>query len=185
MDEGHRNPWDRLPNETPKAWQAFLIFRDLGVARTSADVARQLGKSTELLRRWKKQWDWERRATAWDQHLAGERDHAWLEAFTAAPEALAEMNRRHVAAVQEMQQRALLRLASVDPSDLSVGHAWQYLQEAIRLERLVFAQLPDAPKGEEADQDTVVALLADPETRRLAAQLAEKAGHGQVAEGAA
>lgn len=177
MEQHDRNPWDQQPNETGKAYAAFLAYRDLGIARTSAEVGRQLGKSAELIRRWKKQWAWEERVAAWDGHLAGARDMAWLEATVATPSGLAAMNQRHLAVLQQIQQKALLRLEQLQTGDLSLAMAFAWLMQAITQERAVYGQLPEEARGEDADQDAVVRLLADPATRKLAHQLAQAAGH--------
>lgn len=177
VEEHERNAWDQLPTETGKAYAAFLVYRDLGVGRTSAEVGRQLGKSAELIRRWKKQHGWEERVAAWDGHLAGARDMAWLEATVATPSGLAAMNQRHLAVLQAIQQKALLRLEALQAGDLSLTMAFQWLLESLRTERAVFGQLPEEARGDDADQDAVVRLLSDPTTRKLATALAQAAGH--------
>lgn len=179
VEEQDRNPWDQQPNETGKAYAAFLAYRDLGLARSSAEVGRQLSKSAELIRRWKKQWRWDERVAAWDGHLAGARDMAWLEATVATPSGLAAMNQRHLAVLQQIQQKALLRLEQLQVADLGHAIAFQWLMEAIRAERAVYGQLPEEAHGEEADQEAVVKLLSDPKTRKLATQLAQAAGHAE------
>lgn len=170
-----------MKGESGKAYDAFLVYRDMGGTRSSAATAEAVGKAGSLIRRWKLQWRWDVRARAWDDYLLLRRDEARIDAeaiMVSAPvQLIAEMNQRHLAAAQTMQQKALLRLATVDPADLGPQAAWQYLQEAIRLERAVMLQLPDEPKGDEADQDAVVKLLSNPTTRALAGQLAEAAGH--------
>jgi hypothetical protein len=179
-------PWNRLKGESGKAYEAFMVFRDLGATRSCAKTASTLSKSGSLIRRWKLEWRWDVRARAWDDYLLTKRDEATVDAqaimVTAPVQLLAEMNQRHLAAAQQMQQKALLRLAQVDPADLSMVNAWLFLQQAVALERLVMNQLPEEPKGEAADQDAVVALLSDPAARDLAAQLAAIAGHGQRME---
>lgn len=177
MEEPERNAWDQRPNETGKAYAAFLVYRDLGVGRTSAEVGRQVGKSPELIRRWRKAHGWDERCAAWDGHLAGARDMAWLEATVATPSGLAAMNQRHLAVLQQIQQKALLRLEALQVADLGVQVAFAWLMQAIAQERAVYGQLPEEAHGDDADQDAVVALLSDPATRALAQQLAQKAGH--------
>jgi hypothetical protein len=58
--------WLRRRDETPVAYAAFVCYRDLGVKRTVVGVARELGKSESLLRRWARRHDWAERAWAWD-----------------------------------------------------------------------------------------------------------------------
>jgi hypothetical protein len=68
MSAGQTRPqqWDRLPDESPKAYRAFLTFRDLGESRTLMAASQTLGKSYSLIRRWSKRHRWEERVWAWD-----------------------------------------------------------------------------------------------------------------------
>lgn len=62
--------WERQPQETGQAWEAWLIFREMEPAdRRYADVVDRLGKSKALICRWGSSWKWEERAAAWDNHL--------------------------------------------------------------------------------------------------------------------
>ena len=53
-----KNLWDRQETESNKAFQAFCVYRDLGVGRTLAAVAEKLRKSYDLIRRWSKNYFW-------------------------------------------------------------------------------------------------------------------------------
>jgi hypothetical protein len=46
-------PWDRQPNESPKAFEAFAIYRDMAYRRSLAAVGWKLHKSRTLLSRWR------------------------------------------------------------------------------------------------------------------------------------
>lgn len=170
-------PWERRYRESGKAYEAFLVYRDQGHSRGTTAVSRQLGKRAELIRRWKKAWEWEPRVAAWDAHLAEYRDNAWRKAQTASPDEIALMNARHAQMAQGLQQKALLRLASLNPSDLTPPQVLSYLVEAVKIERLARGEAKEEPKGDEADQEAVVRLMSDPTTRSLASQLAQAAGH--------
>lgn len=61
--------WDRLKDETEKAYEAFSTYRDLGVGRTFVAVADKLHKSCTLIRRWAKRHNWEERAAAYDSSI--------------------------------------------------------------------------------------------------------------------
>lgn len=95
--------WARLPDETPPAWEGFVLYRDLGGDRSLAKVAQQLGKSLTLITRWSAEHDWVARAAAWDAHV----DAYKLEAHLSAAEA---MGQRHAARASELTE-ALLRPA--------------------------------------------------------------------------
>lgn len=99
-----RNPWDRLPDETAKAYGAFCTYLDLGPTR-SCDKAfaqanpgnQRKGRPAEW-HRWSKKYEWVKRSEAWDVHereveeaarlerlreLARKRGDAEFEAFEA------------------------------------------------------------------------------------------------------
>lgn len=59
-------PWDRQPGESAPAYQAFRTYIEMGADRSTADVARELGKSKTLTDRWSGQWGWVERARQWD-----------------------------------------------------------------------------------------------------------------------
>ena len=44
--------WERLENESSRAFEAFSAYRDLGPQRSLAKVAETLGKSKALMERW-------------------------------------------------------------------------------------------------------------------------------------
>lgn len=58
-------PWDRLPHETLKAFQAFAMFRSLD-KRGLTPVARELKCSVQNVFKWSAKYDWNERARAWD-----------------------------------------------------------------------------------------------------------------------
>lgn len=60
------NLWDRWPGETPKPWQAFTIYRDMGLDRSGAKVGDKLGKSSTLIERWSSRYRWVARVELFD-----------------------------------------------------------------------------------------------------------------------
>lgn len=59
-------PWDRQPNESSKAYGAFVTYRDMGPERSLEQVAHTLGKSTTIMSRWSAAHNWVSRSAAWD-----------------------------------------------------------------------------------------------------------------------
>ena len=62
--------WEKQPREGSKAYEAFCIYRDMGAGRTQKAVAKILQKSYTIIHRWKVEWNWEERATAYDNEIA-------------------------------------------------------------------------------------------------------------------
>lgn len=62
--------YSRLPGESKKAFDAFVIFRDLGGARSIPLVARQLGSaSTRYIEAWSAKYNWPGRVDAFDRDI--------------------------------------------------------------------------------------------------------------------
>jgi hypothetical protein len=61
-------PWDRQPNESPKAFEAFAIYRDMAYQRSIAAVGWKLSKSKSLLTAWSAAHGWVKRVAAWDAY---------------------------------------------------------------------------------------------------------------------
>src|SRR5438445_12186926 len=61
-------PWDRQHGESRKAFEAFVIYRDLPGTRSSLAVAQKLACRRQTTQKWSASNDWYNRAPAWDQH---------------------------------------------------------------------------------------------------------------------
>lgn len=69
--------WDKLPTETPKAYNAFMVYLSLPLAgavserRNLPNVAKKLGhESTTTVDGWSSKYNWVERASAYDMTLA-------------------------------------------------------------------------------------------------------------------
>ena len=63
------NQWDRLPDETNKAWKAFGDFLQLGGSRTLRALSGAKGYSKTGVRKWSAEHDWTARAAAYDDSV--------------------------------------------------------------------------------------------------------------------
>jgi len=70
--------WDRRPEESEPAWEAFETYRNLGTGRNVREVAQQLSKSLALISRWSKGHNWVSRCAAWEAYL----DQQWQNELT-------------------------------------------------------------------------------------------------------
>jgi len=63
--------WERQtnPKESPRAYEAFSIYLDLGPVRSLEKVGQRCSKSVSLLARWSTKFSWVKRAEAYDRHL--------------------------------------------------------------------------------------------------------------------
>lgn len=59
-------PWGRRDDESIKAFEAFIKYRDMGVQRTLKQVAQDLSKSLQFIKEWSSRHEWVERVEAWD-----------------------------------------------------------------------------------------------------------------------
>src|ERR1700751_3857272 len=71
-----RQPWNRMEGESAKAFAAFCQFTELGSERSYTKVAEKLKKSTTIIGRWGKRFNWHHRAADFDEHNAREMQRA-------------------------------------------------------------------------------------------------------------
>lgn len=120
-------PWDARPDETMKAYRAFMIYRDLGPGRSLHAVSRELAKSVPLLKRWSSRYDWVGRARAFDVEAARLASVRSLGDHAAVRERQASLGRL-------LQARGGERLSTIDPRDLSPGDAVRAIRAGAQIE---------------------------------------------------
>lgn len=129
--------WDRIPEESDPAWEAFVIYRDLGPGeRTLAKVAKELRKSATLIERWSQRWDWPRRSGLWDV----ETDQAKQRGILGGIE---EMEKRHTQIARLVQQKVVDRLRELTIEELSPGQIIQWFDVAVKIERMSAGKATD------------------------------------------
>lgn len=91
-----REPWDQITGETDKAYQAFLLYRNLPVEERSIAKAQENGEAESDIKSYYYNWSsvnhWLERARAWDHHLQGVKDKASEKVYSK--EMLAERKNR-------------------------------------------------------------------------------------------
>lgn len=141
-------PWERQKKESEKAYEAFLVYRDLGAKRTFAAVAEQLQKSGSLIRRWKDRWEWTERVRAYDNELE-------KEARAKAVSDRKKMAERHIGIAAQLQKKALEALACLSVEEMSPRDIREFLKMATDLERLNRTLDEDNSKGESENTSTL------------------------------
>ncbi len=97
-----RKPWDRLPGEGTRAYEAFLRYRDMPPGRRSIQrVSVECAKSTPLLKRWSARHDWVARALAWDEEGVRQADETHIELRRTALERHGALARETLAQVAQ------------------------------------------------------------------------------------
>jgi hypothetical protein len=173
--EGMAEPWLKWDGETDDDYARFQCFRDLPPPRRTLDNAYIVhtggvyagrdrpaltgSPSNDYAHRipssWKKlqaKWHWRERAEKHDRwkektQLEAERDGT-LQAWR-------EMGERHAREAMALQQKALERLQTLNPRELSAAEVRQFLVQAATLERLARgASLQDMARVQrEAEQE--------------------------------
>lgn len=157
-------PWEQAAGETPKAYDAFCAYRDLGPGRSLAKTAQKLGRPsgyTRQLETWCSANRWVSRSADYDRYLEGQKrtraEAMWLERAEAlredewsAREGLLEKARQM--AKLPITNQTLKRDVSVKdpesgefvtanvviykPANWSAGDVPRYLEAASKLGRL-------------------------------------------------
>lgn len=122
-------PWERQEKETPKPYEAFCIYRDMGTQRSVRKVAEELGKSETLIFRWSSAYNWVERAAAWDD----EQDRiARLE----QNKEIAKMRKRHAGLAQAMLVKAAMALQRIPDDEIKAGDVTRMVDVGSKLERI-------------------------------------------------
>lgn len=173
------DPWERQVGESSQAFEAFSAYRDFGPVRSVTKVARELDKSRTLVGRWSRRYGWVVRAAAYDR----EQDRVFL---VEQAQARREIARRHAKLAQAVQGKAVSRLQSLDPRELSPAEVLRYLQVAAEIERKAVGEAPvvsSAAKEEGSDRAADVAALTD-EERQARMERLRRELERRLAEGA-
>lgn len=100
------HPWDRQPGENDRAWAAFVKYRDDGIERSQARVAKHFGKSIENYGMLSTRWDWVARVSAYEAWRDRQLRMAEIEEAKA-------MRRRHIEFAMSFQGAAALALNKI------------------------------------------------------------------------
>jgi hypothetical protein len=155
-----------LETESPKAYQAFCLFRDLGTRRTLAQVydairaAKQAAsglpvvprkskyRTTGQITEWSAKNQWFARAAAWDQ----DQDRIRREAHNAE---IVEMAKRQARLGVLAQMKASQRFAKIDPDKLTVKEATNLARVGVTIERTARGEATEIVKTENRTEHTV------------------------------
>lgn len=97
-------PYDRLPEESNPAYEAFAIYRDMGTGRSTDAVVQRTGKNRALIHRWSSENSWVARVRAYDEYVDTQ---ARQKAERDAINRRAEMLKRHALTGKVLQQKGI------------------------------------------------------------------------------
>jgi len=125
--------WERQPNETTKAYEAFCCYRDFGVSRSVRGVAQKLNKSDTIIGRWSTLHNWVERATAYDDHIEA------LERGAVEKERI-KLKRQRIKILTFYQSKLVEGMKDLDPSSASWKDITAGLQMIAREMRAEFGE---------------------------------------------
>lgn len=137
-------PWERQPDEGPKPFEAFAIYRDMGNERSIAKVAKKLGKSEALLHRWSSKFDWVTRAAAWDDELARQTARELMRD-------MAKTRARQRKQALKMQHKGLELLKDINPGDAKLSEIVSLLKLGMEQERICLGDVGDVIEERNGD----------------------------------
>ena len=122
-------PWEQQPGESAKAFEAFAIYRDMGVERSVRKVTQRLNKSLTLIGKWSSRYNWPERARAYDRDLD-------RQAHAQAVRDVRGMTNRHIRIAMQLQAKALEALEQLNVATLSPKMQLAFLAKATEIERM-------------------------------------------------
>lgn len=122
-------PWEPIKGESSKAYEAFAIYRDMGIERGIRKVAKELGKSETLMARWSGQHKWVERAAAWD----AEQDRVVREQQLLD---IKNMRKRHAGLAEAMLIKAAKALKRIPDDEIKASDISRMVETASKLERI-------------------------------------------------
>ena len=133
-------PWERQPDESARAFEAFAVYRDMGPERGIRAVAQKCGKNASLIARWSSDWGWVERVRAWDNNLTE-------SVLKKARKDIEEMQRRHVDMGRYMQGRAMNALNKILDGSMMVRDVTALAKLGIDVERLARGEATERTEG--------------------------------------
>ena len=148
--------WERQPNESAQAYEAFSIYLEQGADRSQREVAKKLGKSLTLISRWASKYEWVERCRQYDNHLAE-------EARKKAVKDIQAMNKRHITAAINLMSVATTALLQMKPEDLDPKDVIRFMDRAAAIEKAArLSELEVVTSAEKKQEETNAApTLAD------------------------
>ena len=163
MPNKREQPWDRQKGESARAFEAFLVYLQMGPERSVRAVAQKLSKSYTLAGRWSSTYHWVERCRAWDNYLQ-------QEAKKAAATAVRNMNRRHAQMAAAIQGTAMQALQERGADMVNPNNFAAIVKLAAELERQsLTAELSEHdPSGpDQREDDPITASLKEDIDRGL------------------
>ena len=117
--------WERQPDESTQAYEAFTVYRE---ERSITKVAQKLDKSRTIIGQWSSEWQWVARCRDYDNALQS-------VDFEEKRAAIRDMHQRHLKMADTLQDKAMKALEQLDMADCSPRIVLEALKLSMEIER--------------------------------------------------
>lgn len=157
-------PWERLPGESARAFEAFAAYRDMGPTRSQKGAADKIERSFYTIKDFAKRWHWGRRAEAWERYMDAIARQSQIDA-------VADMNERHARTAMMILSKVGQRLVgsevdgvrAIDLNTLTATDLARLTEVATKVERLARGAESDRVGLHQVEEVTVkVAFDTEP-----------------------
>lgn len=167
-------PWERQPRESAKVFALFAEFRNRGPTRSYNQFIRDTGRARQTVFEMAGRWNWNERLEAFDRH----NDRMLLH---EQQQAIRDMANRHARVATVMLAKATERLREVDPGTLTPTQLVQFVETAVRVERLSRGEPTEVI--EEVSEGDPLVLINDPEAAAQARRLLRRVARADQSGG--
>lgn len=150
--------WERQTGEGDKAWEAFVIYRDLGPDRSLRQVAKRLERSPGYLEELSRTKGWTERVAAWDAELDRQARKAQVAEIT-------KMRKNHATLAVSMLTKAAKGLQLLPPEDLKAVDISRMVEVASKLERLARGDVGEVVEEREGETTPTVTFYMPDNSR--------------------
>ena len=126
--------WERQTDESAQAFEAFAMYRDMGVNRSIRKAARNLNKAVTTLAEWSSKHEWVKRVAAWD----AEQDRIARNELMAEMAATRKKQRKQA---QRMQEKGMELLESISLGDAKLSEIVSLLKAGMEQERIAIGDV--------------------------------------------
>lgn len=117
--------WERIGDETARAYEAFRAYRDAGPLRQLEPTERA---TLRTVTGWAQRYDWQGRAEAWDAEVCRVEDVARLQSIR-------DMHRLHADVAKAVIDRGMAALDRLDVEDIPASAAVRLIEMGVKLQR--------------------------------------------------
>ena len=151
--------WERRPDETSKAYEAFCVYRDMGTSRSIAKVGAALGKNRVTLEQWSSKYSWVKRAAAWDS----EKDRIARELQI---QEIAETRKRQRDNARKMQEKGMEFLDAVVAGEPQLRDIVQLMKLGMEQERICMGDVGEVIEERDGGHATEAVTFYMPDNGR-------------------